>query len=77
MTDQHLKTLRKYYDPATLRQWLADYGHITTGKRGKQVARWRRMLATLEGARVEKVEMSNSPPDRLLREEKPLATRKI
>ena len=77
MTDQHLETLRKYYTIDTLRRWLADYGHITTGKRGEQVPRWRRILTTLEGARVEKVEMSNSPPGRLLREENTMVTRKI
>lgn len=52
----HIPTLQKYYDVTTLQAWIARY-EDTPGKRQQaQVARWRRVLATLE-----KVEPSTLP----------------
>ncbi len=45
---QHLETLQKYYDPATLRAWIADHEHSKNERQKAQVARWRRVLAELE-----------------------------
>jgi len=45
---RHLAALRRYYDIPTLRRWIEQYERTTGQQQVDQVARWRRILKTLE-----------------------------